>query len=87
MPIVKTSNLTHTLLEFEVDMANMYAVATFQQAVDGQAYGDVELRVEGEALQALLSATPVAGLSRADDITNAIYSYAVSIGAVEGNIE
>jgi hypothetical protein len=86
MPVVKQSTVSHVLIRLEIDMITVEAKVTLRKFIDGNAMGDMEFTVVGAEMMALLGSMPVAGRTRADDATLAVYEYAVSKGYVEGQI-
>lgn len=86
MPIVLPGTVEYKLMGFSVDMGAMNASARFATLIDGREVGVVEIGVGTADLVPLLRAQPVAGKSRADDITDAIYQYANGAGILPGTI-
>lgn len=82
MPVIQPGPISYTLTVFSVDMLNLTASATFRATVGGVAVGEVSIGVGPDALVPLLQKLPDAGKSRADDITDAIYQHAISVGAL-----
>lgn len=86
MPITRNVTLSSVLVTFTLDVPSMTARCLFQNFIDGNAGSTSEFTVSGADLGAIMAATPVPGKSRADDITEAVYGYAVSKGYIVGEI-
>ena len=86
MPITKQSTVTHTLTRVTVDMLDGYIGAAFTRSLDGVACSVVDMRVEGAAMAALLGRNTTPGTTLANDITDAIYAYALASGVLDGVI-
>lgn len=86
MPITSQEPVSHVLIALNIDMTTMEARATFRRFVNGNAAGDVDLVAVGADLAALLGETVTQGLTRGDDVTAAIYAYAVAKGYIVGAI-
>ena len=86
MPISKNATINHTLMNVVVDIPGAYMLCTFRKDIDGIGQGDVVMRVDGADMLGIIG-VPASGVkSRADDITDAVYEYAVSSGAIAGSI-
>lgn len=86
MPISRTVTLTTVLITFSLDMPTMTAHCVFQNYIDGAAASTTEFSVVGADLAKVMTAPAVVGKSRADDITDAVYEYAVAHGVIVGTV-
>lgn len=86
MPIVRNAVVSHTLVNVQVDIPGAYMVATFRKDVDGQGAGFVPLRIEGPDMMNIIGAPAHADKARADDITDAVYAFAIASNAIAGEI-
>lgn len=86
MPITRNVTLSSVLVTFTLDVPSMTAHCLFQNYMDGNAAGTAEFSVSGAELAEIMATPAMTGKSRADDITEAIYAYAVSKGLITGSI-
>lgn len=86
MPITKPATVSHTLIKVVVDIAGGFMLAEFIKAIDGVDTGRVELRIETGDMINIINVVGDSSKTRADDITDAIYNHALSIGAIDGSI-
>lgn len=82
MPIIHTGQVQYILMSLAVDMESVSASVVFHTRINGQKVGEVGIGIPTEPLMGILAATPTAGKNRADDVTDAIYEYAISVGAI-----
>ena len=86
MPVTQATNLVSTISTIHVDMGAMEMSVTFARAVDGVPVDTQKFLVAGESLAALLATQANAGQSLGDEITAAIYNYAVTNGVTAGTV-
>jgi len=86
MPITRNATQTFTLRSLLVDMAVPRATAAFTVSIDGTPTGEIQVTAEGADVLTLLGANPDATKTRGADMTDAVYAYAISSGALNGVI-
>lgn len=86
MPITKQSTVSHALTTISLDMAAMTMTCGFIRTIDGGQESSYAFQIEGAELAALFATQATPGQPLADEITAAIYNYAVSKGLVAGNV-
>ena len=86
MPVSKQSAITYTIHKISVDMVAGNMWVYFRRVVDTIEDGGVEMNVEGSDLVSLLSTQATSAQPLADEITLAIYNYAVAKGVITGAI-
>lgn len=84
MPITKQVTVTHTLMKINVDMAAMSMWCYFERKTDGIVDGGYEVNINGTDLAALFSTQATAAQPLSDEITVAIYNYAVANNLIAG---
>jgi hypothetical protein len=87
MPISRQVTLTTVLVTFSLDVPSMTAHCVFQNYIDGAAASTSEFDVVGADLAGVMAAAPDSTKTRADDITDAIYAYAISKHFIAGTVE
>lgn len=87
MPIVATVQVSHVIVKLQFDMIEQVGKATLRKFVGGVPVNDVDVTVTGDAFMAMVNTVPAPGISRGQDITSAVYDYAVSNSGIEGSIE
>ena len=86
MPITISGQVNYVLMNLAVDMRALSASATFDVLANGDKVGEITLGIHQADLMGILTTVPNEGKTRADDITDAIYAYAVQTGAISGAI-
>ena len=86
MPITRNTVVAYTLMIVLVDMKEISMTCTFVKTVEGEAIDKVIVRITGNEMIALLGAQGSSGKPRGNDITDAVYEYALSSGAIAGVI-
>lgn len=86
MPIITQKQVEYVLANVTADMDALRVVANLRWLVDGQDCGLIRVEAQGEEFAALLAAMPEAGKSRADDIADLIYQFALAKGIVQGSV-
>lgn len=86
MPVTSTVTVSYTVIGLNVDLIQGLGKAVLRRFVDGNAAGDMEFDCVGLELQAILGASPVANKTRADDIADAIYQFAIDKGYISGTV-
>jgi hypothetical protein len=69
-----------------VDMVAVSATATFTTLFNGAKVGEITFSIDSAALVGIIGASPVSEKSRGDDITDAVYEYAIAQGLINGVI-
>ena len=86
MPIITQKTVSYVFANLTVDAEEHVITANTRMWVDGKDMGLIQIVIQGEDFMKLALDKPVAGLTRTDDIVNAIYEYAISHGIIEGEI-
>ena len=86
MPVTANAVVSYTLMRLTIDMEQMTGTAVLRKMVDGEVVGTVEYQAVGDDLIALLMATPDATKTRGNDVTDAVYQFAVDRGFISGTI-
>ena len=86
MPITKSSTVTHTLMSINLDMSAMVMTVGFTKHIDGVFESNVSFQITGVDLGTLFATQAAAGQALSDEITVAIYNYAVSSGKISGDV-
>jgi len=87
MPIVTTSSVSHKLTKVNVDMELMTIWCYFTRTINGKLDGGSEMHVEGTDMVSLLMTQAIPNQALGDEITDAIYSMAISKGIIEGTLQ
>lgn len=86
MPITKTSTITHTLMSLNLDMGSAVMVCGFARQIDGVLDTNIAITIAGTDFATLLATQAAAGQALSDEITVAIYNYAVAKGLITGTV-
>ena len=91
MPITKNSTITHHIAEAIVRMDQrthlpIGMVGSFVRSIDGEPDDIIPFEMGPADLAAFLGGTTDPTLMRGDDLTLAIYRWAVSAGVVQGEV-
>ena len=86
MPVTKQSTVAYTLVAITVSMTGGYVSCSFARTIDGVPVGAVDLLIEGADMVGLLGTQATAGQPLGNEITDAVYAYAISKGVIDGVI-
>jgi len=86
MPITTPVPLQWVINTLHVDMVNVQATVTFTGTVGTQVVGTTSFDIPQADFIPLITANPTAGMTRQNDLTTAIYAYAVAKGYVTGTV-
>ncbi len=86
MPITQSTSLVSTISAIIVDMISGQMTVNFIQAVNGSPISTQQIVISGAPFLTLLETQASAGQSLSDEITAAIYNYAVSNNIIIGAI-
>ena len=86
MPVTANAVVSYTLMRLTIDMEQMTGTAVLRKMVDGEVVGPQTPGPLRMASIALLMATPDATKTRGNDVTDAVYQFAVDRGFISGTI-
>ena len=86
MPVNATLAVRYVFWKMAVDMERVSCLMTLRRLINDQPDGEVEFEVSGASLLPIFAAEPNAGMSRADDMAQAVYEYAVASGIIDGEV-
>lgn len=86
MPIVSTAQVSYLITKLSFDMLAQEGRATLRKFVDGVPINDVDIVVTGEEFMSMVNTVPPADMTRGEDITDAVYKYAIANAGVQGSI-
>ena len=86
MPVITTKTVEYVLANVTADMDTGRIIANLRWLVDSTDCGLIEVIVQGTDFAALLGAVPDPGKTRAADIADLVYQYAIDHQLVSGNI-
>lgn len=86
MPVTQATSIVSTISTIHVDMGSMEMTVTFNRTVDGVNVDTLKFLVAGQSLATLLATQANAGQSLGDEITLAIYNYAVANQVTTGTV-
>ena len=86
MPVSKQSTIAFTIYKINLDMLQGTMIVTFLRTIDGAQDGTVEAFISGQEMLNLIATQATAGQPLGDEITTALYSYAVGKGLITGTI-
>ena len=84
MPITSQTPLLWTIQTLSIDMIAAQASVTLSGAIGSQLVGTVNFIIPEAEFLPLITAMPTAGATRQNDITEAVYAYAIAQGIVSG---
>lgn len=84
MPVTTPTPLLWTIQNIYIDMVAVQASVTLSGTVGTQSVGTVNFIIPEESFVPLITSLPTSGQTRQNDLTAAIYAYAIAQNIVTG---